>query len=296
MLRRLTVSVSALILLALAGCQPIDKNLEAEDSHNPYFKKAEGFMEAKNYVDAAKQYEAALQANPNVALAHYELGNIYSEKLGDEISAMYHYSKFLELRPTSEKREQVLLLLENAKYTLATKLPNTPIANAEVFARVQSENANLKKQLEDAQSRLARMEQVQQDKDQQKESAPVAATPAPAAPSTPAVSTAAPSTPTTVPSPIRPGTATPAPSAPPKPVAPTAPTVTTTPAAPAAPAPTAPTEARSHTIARGDTLWSIAKKYYKNDTVNGIEKIKAANADKLGDGKPLKIGTTLVIP
>ena len=154
MFRRLTVSV--LLVLGMAACQPIDKNLEAEDSRNPHFKKAESFIEAKNYVEAVREYEAAIQANPNVATAHYELGRIYGEKLGDEISSMYHYSKFLELRPTSEKREAVQALLDNEKFVLATKLPNSPVANAEAFAKLQSENANLKKELEDVKTRASR--------------------------------------------------------------------------------------------------------------------------------------------
>jgi phage tail protein X len=49
-------------------------------------------------------------------------------------------------------------------------------------------------------------------------------------------------------------------------------------------------------ITKGDTLWSIAKKYYPGQITSGIEKIKNANTDKLPEGKPLKIGVSLVIP
>lgn len=262
MFRRLTVS--ALLLLGLAACQPIDKNLEAEDSRNPHFKKAESFIEAKNYVEAATEYEAALQANPNVANAHLELGRLYGEKLGDEVSSMYHYSKFLELRPTSEKREAVQALLDNEKFVLATKLPNSPVANAEAFARLQSENATLKKELEDIKNRAARI-------DTQAQASAVVAAPEP--------------TPTPV-APVAQPVATPVP-APAAPVAPVAPT---------APAATVVTEARSHTIVPGDTLWKIARKYYKGDVNANMEKIKAANASAVDFAKPLKLGTVLVIP
>lgn len=270
MFRLLTVSV--LIVLGMAACQPIDKNLEAEDSRNPHFKKAESFIEAKNYVEAAREYEAAIQANPNVATAHYELGRIYGEKLGDEISSMYHYSKFLELRPTSDKREAVQALLDNEKFVLATKLPNSPVANAEMFAKLQSENANLKKELEDVQSRAARLDQQQQ---QAASAAPVASVPA----NPPATSSA----PVTAPAPT-----------PAAPTTATAPTVATGPVATSTPTPV--TEARSHTIAKGDTLWKIARKYYKGDVNANMEKIKAANSAQVDFSKPLKLGTVLVIP
>ncbi|PAW77701.1 MAG: hypothetical protein B9S32_10520 [Verrucomicrobia bacterium Tous-C9LFEB] len=279
MFRRLTVS--ALLVLGMAACQPIDKNLEAEDSRNPHFKKAESYTEAKNYVEAVREYEAALQANPNVATAHYELGRIYGEKLGDEISSMYHFSKFLELRPTSEKRESVQALLDNAKFSLATKLPNSPVANAEMFARLQSENANLKRELEEVQSRVARLDQQQQN------AAAAVSTPAPAPTATP---TAAPEAPKATPvAPVAHPT-TPAPAA--AAVVPVAPSTAPT----ATPAATAVTEARSHTIAKGDTLWKIARKYYKGDVNANMDKIKAANASQVDFTKPLKLGTVLVIP
>ncbi len=287
MFRRLTVS--ALLVLGMAACQPIDKNLEAEDSRNPHFKKAENFIEAKNYVEAVREYEAAIQANPNVATAHLELGHIYGEKLGDEISSMYHYSKFLELRPTSEKREAVQALLDNEKFVLATKLPNSPVANAEMFAKLQSENANLKKELEDAQSRAARLDQQQKNAD----AAATAATSAPA----PVAPVAQPT-----PEPVAPKAtvATPTPAVPAAPVAHPA-AAATVPVAPstaptATPAATAVTEARSHTIAKGDTLWKIARKYYKGDVNANMDKIKAANASQVDFTKPLKLGTVLVIP
>lgn len=273
MFRRLTVS--ALLLLGLAACQPIDKNLEAEDSRNPHFKKAESFIEAKNYVGAAGEYEAALQANPNVANAHLELGRLYGEKLGDEVSAMYHYAKYLELRPTSEKREAVQALLDNEKFVLATKLPNSPVANAEAFAKLQSENANLKKELEDVKTRAARAET-------QAQAQAVVAAPEP------------------TPTPVAP-VATPAPQPTPEPAKATA-TAKATPVAPAAKvdstpvAPAAPAEPRSHTIVSGDTLWKIARKYYKGDVNANMEKIKTANAANVDFTKPLKLGTVLVIP
>ncbi len=281
MFRRLTVS--ALLVLGMAACQPIDKNLEAEDSRNPHFKKAESYTEAKNYVEAVREYEAALQANPNVATAHYELGRIYGEKLGDEISSMYHFSKFLELRPTSEKRESVQALLDNAKFSLATKLPNSPVANAEMFARLQSENANLKRELEEVQSRVARLDQQQQN------TAAAITTPAPSAPvaTAPTASVEAPKA--TPAAPVA-HPATPAPAA--AAVVPVAPSTAPT----ATPAATAVTEARSHTIAKGDTLWKIARKYYKGDVNANMDKIKAANASQVDFTKPLKLGTVLVIP
>lgn len=287
------LSLSALVLLA--GCEQGDKNLETEDSRNPYFKKAEADLESHNYPEAVKDYEAALRANPNVISAHYELGRIYSDKLGDQINAMYHFHKYLELRPAADNRDKVEALLENEKISFAATLPNSPVQNAEAFARLQSENLQLKKDLEQKLVKIAESHQALN------EGATATTDTAATATSTPSV---APVVTTTA---LRPAESVTVsnqavPAA--KPVdGSTTPATTLSAAAPAAatassaPAATTPSrEARNYTIQGGDSLWKISRKFYPGDTKNGVDKIKQANAAILSDGKPLKIGTVLVIP
>jgi LysM repeat protein len=72
-------------------------------------------------------------------------------------------------------------------------------------------------------------------------------------------------------------------------------TVVTPPADEApAPAPVAEQGPRTHVVASGDTLYKLAKRYYGN--AGAWERIRAANADKLGGSIDLKLGTRLVIP
>ncbi len=63
----------------------------------------EGQKRAKrlDYDGAIQSFERALQANPNNASAHFELGLLYEEKKNDPISALYHYHKHLTLRTNS---------------------------------------------------------------------------------------------------------------------------------------------------------------------------------------------------
>ncbi|MBJ7327735.1 MAG: LysM peptidoglycan-binding domain-containing protein [Chthoniobacterales bacterium] len=67
-------------------------------------------------------------------------------------------------------------------------------------------------------------------------------------------------------------------------------------ASPAAATKSSPTPAapRSHTVAGGDTLAGIAKKYYGKS--GEWPKIAEANKDVLPDPTKLKIGTVLQIP
>ena len=58
-----------------------------------------------DYDGAIQSFERALQANPNNASAHFELGVLYDQKKNDFISAIYHYHKHLTLRTNSSVAE-----------------------------------------------------------------------------------------------------------------------------------------------------------------------------------------------
>jgi len=66
------------------------------------------------------------------------------------------------------------------------------------------------------------------------------------------------------------------------------------PAAPGSPAADAG-PSKTYTVVKGDKLWTIAKKMYPGHTKEGVDKIQEANKDALGN-KPLKIGQVLIIP
>lgn len=271
-------------LLFLAGCDKVDPRYEAEDDRNPHFQKASRAQNDRDYVAAAKAYEEALQKNPGVADAHYELGLLYGEKLGEPVNAMYHFRKYLAMRPDSPKREMVQAHLDSAKINFATTMPNSPVQNAEAFVKLQSENLALRKELDE---KIIKVNQLEAQL--AKMASTAAAAPATAAPTAPLVdnnaaavtpepsTAAAPATPVVVPPSILATPATPPPSK-------EAPMMQTS------------MPQRTHTIQARDTLWKISKIYYPSDVMGGIQKIQKANADVLKEGKPLKIGTVIVIP
>jgi tetratricopeptide (TPR) repeat protein/phage tail protein X len=262
--------VLAIGALLLGGCEQkaLDPNLQYEDARNPFVQKAEESLQAKNYPEAVNYYEEALRANPKLAQPHYELGRIYSDRLADSVSALYHYQKFLKLSADTEKKQTVQTLLENERITYAALVPNSPLQNAEAFARLQSENANLKKQLEEANALLAH----------RLSGGGVPVEPVPQA--TAAAAVGAPAGPAAPPAPgaveVRP-----APSS-----------AAQTPAI----APAISGGSRTYTIQQGDSLWKISSRFYPGDTKNGVERIKEANREALPEGKPLKIGTIITIP
>ena len=273
-MKRIFFLPALLTAFLLSSCSQTPPGSDAEDERNPFFRQATKDVADLNYPAAIKQFEKAISVNPNVAKAYLQIGLLYGDKLGDPISAIYFYQKYLEARPNASEREEVLAAMEKAKIDFALSLTNTGIQNAAEIARISKENVDLKQQIAQLQGTLAAKEaQVSQVAGA---AAPPKATPAAVVPATPQSSEK---------------------KMPPKAEAAAMPAVpaTTPPPAPAEAA-VPPAGAKQHTVAKGDTLWKMAKNYYPAslDLNEEIAKIKAANPGL--DDRNLKIGTVIVIP
>jgi nucleoid-associated protein YgaU len=271
-----TILLTLLSALVLTSCQQNPSGSDAEDERNPFFRQASKDVADLNYPAAIKQFEKAVSVNPTVVKAYLQIGLLYGDKLGDPISAIYFYQKYLEARPNASDREEVVAAMEKAKIDFALTLTNSGIQNAAEIARMSKENIDLKQQITELQGTLAaKQAQVSQAAGAaapQKATAVVPASPAEAKPLKATASKSQES----------------ASSIPSVPAA-------TPPAAPAEAA-TPSANAKQHTVGRGDTLWKLAKKYYPAslDLNEEIAKIKAANPGL--DDRNLKIGTVLTIP
>jgi tetratricopeptide (TPR) repeat protein len=277
---RLSFLLVTALILSACNNQAQDKDpTQADSDSNPNYKQAQQDLDNNNPAGAVADYEAALGANPKLAGAHYELGVIYGDKMNDPISSIYHFKRFLELSPNTDKKDQVQALIDKEGQDYAASLPNAkPQITQADLDKVNTDNAALKKQVDDANTTIAQL----QGKLQQAQAAPSPG---------PAVAAAVTSDATAPETPAGPRKAIPVDQS----VA-AAGNADTDAAAQAAStsdgAP--PAGARSYTVSKGDSYWKIAKKMYPGDTKNGVAKIQGANKQTMG--KPLKIGQVLVIP
>ena len=72
------------------------------------YQDALALLQAGAYADAAAQFEALLQADPQFAMAHLALGQIYSRQVATREKARAHYVQFVQLRPDDPKAPEVL--------------------------------------------------------------------------------------------------------------------------------------------------------------------------------------------
>lgn len=166
----------AVLAAGLLGCDQFGGG--ADPGGNSYSRRAKGLAEAKDYRSAAEAYEKALQVNPELAQAQLELGLLYDDKLNDPVSAIYHYRRYLALKPDSDKRQLVQDFIERAKLTFAAKLPQSPIVDPGEMTRLQNEKAALMQENAQLKGRVAELEKTLTGR----VSRPVTVTPTPVTP------------------------------------------------------------------------------------------------------------------
>ena len=277
----------ALLALALGpGCGSDNPSLSSE-MDDSYYRDGQQMERQGRWDEALTAYLKVIDRRGDAAPeSNLDAGLIYLNHIKDPIFAIYHFRKYLELEPNSKQAVYVRGLIDAAKREFARALPGQPLES-------QTEHMGVEAQLE----RLQR----ENDELKAENAALRAGAPVPVVHSSAIDITSIPA-----PQSVAQDAGQPAGAASPISLAPVeqadmgavsairgAPQEAQAQAAPSKPAPAA--GARHHTVARGDTLFSLAQKYYGSRS--RWRDIYAANRDLLASEKtPLKIGWELKIP
>jgi len=112
--------------LVLCGCHPMGAGATDEEKE-PQFLIGRSRVNTMDFNGAIEAFEAALEMNPRSGAAHFELGWLYAEKAADPAAAIYHYQKFLKLRPAADNAETIQQHIFRLKQELArAALPIPP--------------------------------------------------------------------------------------------------------------------------------------------------------------------------
>jgi len=253
-------SALAALCLAGGGCLPSGSN-SLEEQREPHFLTGKSRVNSMDYEGAAEAFEKALEVNPRSAAAHFELGLLCENNRQDFAAAIYHFDRYLKLRPQDEYAEVVQQRIVACKQELAKSVSLAPLSQSmqKELERYSAENRDLKQKLEAWQAYYTA--------NGGQGTTPPNLTPAPRPP-----------TPGPVPVPPQPTSQTPTPPRP----APN-PTPGTTPPKPQK------ILTRSYVVKQGETPASIARKYGVK-----LDALLAANPGL--NPSRLRIGQTLVIP
>ncbi|HEX9046391.1 MAG TPA: LysM peptidoglycan-binding domain-containing protein [Verrucomicrobiae bacterium] len=256
----------AALLLAGNGCSPMEPSAQDEEKE-PHFVLGKSRVNAMNYAGAIEAFEESLEANPHSAVAHYQLAMLFENQESDPAAAIYHYQQYLKYDPKADNADIVSQHIASCKQQLATdvlQLPSAPAAQQQL-EKLTEENRRLHDQLTQWQNYFLAQQ------------AAAKTNPPTAAVRGPSQNSSTPSTGTSLmPEDVTAGANTP-----------TA-TATVAHSAPAARAATA-RPMRTHTVARNETLASIARSHGVS-----LAALQAANPGV--NPKKLKAGQVLNLP
>ena len=142
----MTISVgffrTALLLLVgvlLSGCLPPGPKDEEKEQ---FFLAGKSRVKTMDFKGAIESFEKAVEVNPKSAPAHFELGVLYEQKESDPAAAIYHYERYLELRPDAEKKKLIEDLIRQQKVNFIGRGPKTwRIQRTELIAVISSGKA-----------------------------------------------------------------------------------------------------------------------------------------------------------
>jgi tetratricopeptide (TPR) repeat protein len=254
------IMAAALAASLLAGCTSRVQEQDALEFNYPAIRKARAKLREGDKQAALELLNRAIDEKPKLAQAHLEVAQLYDDYDHNYVRAIYHYERYLELRPQTEKKEMIEGFIRKARIACAASVAEKVPGLDKKVQALQEENDRLKQDLRQVRENLAR-----------RVAAPALSRPA-------------------VPSPAANGAPIDAPTA----VGPAVAESDMGPAAPARPGTANNAAGARYKVQRGDTLSSVAARMYHNPRKWKL--IYDANRDTLGGSQKLKTGQVLVIP
>ena len=292
-LHRLWLPLLGALALGLAACSDNEHITSATEVDEPSYREGQALLKTGRKQEALGAFLKVIgKRGDDAPESHLEIGLLYSQHINDPLSAIYHFKKYLALRPNSPQAPLVKQRIDAATREFARTLPAQPLEGqpqrvdlVAALDRLKQENDSLKQELADL--KAARSATVPAPAVTVTETVPSSSSTRPAASS--AFSFSVDPIPT-----VRTRTAPPITV---RPNPPAASRVAPTSAAPArVTAPTTPRSpsGRTHIVRPGDTLSKISLQYYGNRT--RWRDIYAANRNVMKNEADIKVGMELTLP
>lgn len=149
-------SVAVLYILTAGGCD-FGKTEIVKETNETHFVRGQDELRRGNVPEAMSAFLKVTEKRKDAPESHFELGRIYLDNMNDPIQAIYHFRKFLELKPNSQVSPMVRQMIDTAQKKFAASLPESPFENnvrrmelEELLQKVQKENIELKQRLNSA--------------------------------------------------------------------------------------------------------------------------------------------------
>jgi len=168
MLKKLThsavlICLGALLAAGLAGtggCGSRVGRADARDREDATVRRALAKQDAGQKDEAIALYREAVADNPRLARAHLDLALLLHERnrgYEDGAAAIYHYRRYLDLQPETEKREMIEDRIRLAGQELSAQFVRTRDKTPEAFTELEQENAALRQKVAELENEKDRL-------------------------------------------------------------------------------------------------------------------------------------------
>ena len=135
--------------ILLSACSENVEHKERREERDPMIQRALAKKRTQDMDGARDLFMKALQRKPELARSHLELGLIYDDHFENYVSAIYHYQRYVEMRPDAQKKNIVEELLRSAKISYAATFPHQPSGALAEIRSLKNENKMLRRKVED---------------------------------------------------------------------------------------------------------------------------------------------------
>jgi LysM repeat protein len=135
--------------LFLSGCLPTGAS-QLDEEREPHFMAGKRREQEMDYKGAVEEFELASEVNPRSAAAHFELGALLERDETDPAAAIYHYERYLKLRPTAGNADLARQHIMFCKQDLARTVSLAPVTEKQQhdFEQLTAENQRLRVEIE----------------------------------------------------------------------------------------------------------------------------------------------------
>ncbi|MGE9289815.1 MAG: LysM peptidoglycan-binding domain-containing protein [Puniceicoccales bacterium] len=142
-----------LAVFLCSSCSPGGRHV-FEETDEPEYVRGKKFLRQGEEEQALLAFLRVIDNRTDSPESHLEAGLIYLNDMNQPILAIYHFMKFLELRPEAMQAPEVESLIDTAKKEFARTLPGRPFQSGveqtdllEVVERQRAENNHLKSRI-----------------------------------------------------------------------------------------------------------------------------------------------------
>ncbi len=154
------------IILGMASC--IERGPIVDETDERAYRRGKSLVREGRDNEALAAFLSVIESRSAAPESQLEAGLIYLNKVSDPLAAIYHFKKYLEVRPNSDQSDLVREQIVSAQREFARQLPGASFAStterldlADKVRQLQAINDELRQELANARGRVETAEREQ---------------------------------------------------------------------------------------------------------------------------------------